>query len=537
MAGVTALGYASCVRHPMFAAIALTLALLSSAAASAAQPGRCATTALRDLPGGAGFGVGITDRPVALDVVDSATLPLRVHRTAAATAAQTALVLQALEAAWTVQVDGAGFAPPLDDDGDGGDDGLDVYLSPLPVGVSAVTISGVDVDDDKSRDVRSAFIVIDPRQPDDLLAIAAHHEFQHALQFGVDADESVMWFEATAVAFEVRGRPDVTSWQEALPPFQTQPQAPLGADSISFAPFATSTDDRLEYGAGLFALYLDDTFGDGDGRILRELWTAAAGSTADDDDDVDRNEPDWRDALELLGDAADIQRDFLAWRALAPPLSIVGEGPSAYALGGGTGLRGKRIVLENLAGVPRTTLPAEGPFAAGCLVLSGTAGNAAAPVYVRAESTQRIGVTALVIGNGRVERSDKDGTGVVALDVVVPAGRELVLGICDLSPWDADAAPVFSPVRLTIDDAPIVDRGAQGEGEGEGEGENGNDDVIDAGCGCDSTSTGPAAGDPRAMRKSMYTVGFFIGVFGFAMKAWRHLRRRRLYKQSKARRP
>jgi hypothetical protein len=33
------------------------------------------------------------------------------------------------------------------------------------------------------------------------------------------------------------------------------------------------------------------------------------------------------------------------------------------------------------------------------------------------------------------------------------------------------------------------------------------------------------------MRQSLYTAGFFVGVFGFVVKAWRHRRRQRLYRK------
>ena len=36
------------------------------------------------------------------------------------------------------------------------------------------------------------------------------------------------------------------------------------------------------------------------------------------------------------------------------------------------------------------------------------------------------------------------------------------------------------------------------------------------------------------MRKSVYAMGFFIGVFGFAVKAFRHWRRQRLYRSMNA---
>jgi hypothetical protein len=85
-------------------------------AAALAEPGRCGTTALRSLPDSAVFAIGVTDRPEAVDFVDSDVIPVRVHRTRTATPEQVAVAISAAEAAWTLQVDGAGFPPPLPDD-------------------------------------------------------------------------------------------------------------------------------------------------------------------------------------------------------------------------------------------------------------------------------------------------------------------------------------------------------------------------------------------------------------------------------------
>ena len=364
------------MNHMRLPLLLLVLGVLATPSAGASSA-PCATMALRDLPSLALGSTGIGDRPVLDDGADLTlthdTLPLRVHGRLGGEAAA-ALVLLELGRAWTLQVDGAGFAPPLPDDvgfdDDGGSAALDVYLAPLPAGVGAVTVSGEDIDADVDHDRRPSFIVIAPGQPDDVIAAATHHEFQHVLQFGIDAHESVMWFEATAVAFEVRGRPDVRSWIDAVPVFQRQPQAPISADGLAFQPFSTDDDVRLEYGAALFALYLDDVHGRGDGTLLRELWQEAAGTRreagVDGGADVVVNDPDWLGALRVRTDVPALLVDFAGWRALTPPLAVDDDGPTAYALPGAAGLRGQRVLLERLSGTTRTTTRSEGPFVGGC---------------------------------------------------------------------------------------------------------------------------------------------------------------------------
>jgi hypothetical protein len=517
----------------------LTPVLLVVAALSS-SPVVCGTPALRSMPAGAAFAVGLQSRPDddVFEVFDSTTLPLRVQRTTAAATVLAQNALLELEAAWQLQVVEAGYAPPLGDDGAGGSDALDVYLAPLPQGISAVTVAGDDVDDAADHDRRPTFIVVNPDATPEVFFAALHHEFQHALQYAIDAHESVMWSEATAVAFEVRGHPEFVSWQDALPSFQSQPQAPLWTDGAAFAAFATSTDPRLEYGAGLFALYLDDTYGAGDGTLLRRLWTGAAGhtTTGTGDDAVVVNTPDWGTALAEVAGIADVQRDFFVWRALAPPLGVDDEGPDAYALGGNVGLRGRRLNLEALRGVERTTNTSEGPFVGGCYVGTATATTSDVPLLVQVESVDghALAVSFVVVADGAFSRSDAVVGSVVEHSVTVPAGADVVLGICDVSAADVDDAPVFAPVRLALTNTALPPLPAEGEGEGEGEGEVADDDVVDPGCACDSTSTGPAAGDPRVMRKSVYAMGFFVGVIGFAVKALRHGQRKRLYRKSNA---
>lgn len=529
----------------------------------------CGTSALRALQASAFplAGVGIGDRPQSVSHVDSETHPVRVHDTGAAREGQLDLVLAAVDDAWAKQVELAGFATPLPDDPfvaadvddatslerNGGSTALDIYLAPLPDGVGALTVSGDDADVDVEHDRRPAFVVLDPNVSDEVLLAATHHEFQHALQFAMDARESIMIFEATAAFFEVRDRPDIDSWQDPLPAFQGQPQAPLTVDGAQFAPFATVDDPRIEYGAALFLLYLDDVWGRSDGTLIADIWRDAQGSfdlqTKDGSDP--QNEPDWVDAAApLTAPYATLLREFATWRALTPPLSVQGDGPDdAYNLDGRAALFGAPILLDTLTGTPRETTPGQGPFRGGCLARIGVAGASTRPLFVRAVSADGdpLQVLSVVVKDGVAVRSEGAiaADGVATHGVQVEAGATVVLLVCDLAPIDADDEPVFASITLTLDDRPI--EGAEGEGEGEpgeGEGEEGEGEgepvcpdeaAVDCGCGCQAMPDGlpdtGAAGDPRQMRKGLYFLGFLVGVFGFVVRYVRHRRRGRMYRR------
>jgi hypothetical protein len=504
------------------------------------------------------------DRPALPDVVDSATRPLRVHYDGAVVPAERAeLAVAAAEAAWASQVDGAGFPAPLADDrgfdDDGGDDRLDIYLSPAGPGIGALTISGDDVDPRDGRAARAAFVRVDPGVDDDVLVVTIHHEFQHAVQFAVDALESPMWFESTAVAWELRARPEVDAWQDALPSFQRQPQAPLSTDALAFAPFATDDGALYEYGAALFALYVDEVVGDGDGALLRALWESSAQEQPDNDNDNDDddasapNEPDWLDGLRVRigGEQAlrDLLLDFAAWRSLTGPRSVVDDGPPAgWGLDGRAALGVRALRLDALPGIARTTTPAEGPFPLGCATFGGSAAlDVGAPLRIEAASPagHPLAIVAVVVDGAGVSRAatrHRSPVGVeVALDVDVGRGADVVLAVCDVANVDADAPPAFAPVTLRIArrDAPP---GGEGEGEGVGETQrdppaDGCDDdaaAADCGCACEhvpAPSSSSPSGNPQTMRRSMGTVGFLFGAFAFALHGWRVWRRRRLYRE------
>ena len=505
----------------------------------------CATMQLLQASrAGAIVAAGVTmARPASTGFVDSADVPVRVHTTAGVDVARATTTLSFLQSAWQRQfVDGV-YPDPLADGGAGGDDRLDVYLQLQGPGIGAITVAGDDIPGD-GRHAASAFMIVEPRLDDDLLEVYLSHELQHASQFGVDLKESVMWFEATAVVEEIRQRPDVTEWQEALPAFQRQPHAPIFTDGSAFSEFSLLVDRRYEYGAALFALYLDEELGSGDGSTLAALWQASIQDDGVDAvDAADANEPDWLDALAgVTGqDAASVVLDFATWRGLVGPLAVEGDGPR-HALDGRALLQGGIIALENLRGEARITTEVDGPFQLGCVIRSGDAPlDAAIPVRVRAESTLPdgvLGIASVVIvedDTGRTAtRSEVETRGrLVEHDVTVPAGATLILAICDLGAADADDAPVLRPIELTLSRIDVEQDGGTAVDAG-------SDPFLDAGtgetpppgtCGCQSTTSSSGA-SPRQMRTGIGVAGMILGLGAFIVRALRARRRKALYRRS-----
>ncbi|MCC7073464.1 MAG: hypothetical protein IT383_19285 [Deltaproteobacteria bacterium] len=514
------------------AALALAYALVAPAAAG--HP--CATMALREATRG-GFPAmasAITERPWAEELAsfnDSATIPVRVHLGVAVDGAIGTQALAALEAAWAMQVGGAGFDPPLPDGAEGGDQRLDVYLVPLPPGTGALTVALADAGDDGRR-ASPAFLKADPTQPMELLEVYLHHELQHALQFALDTRESVMWSEATAVYWELRARPDLDEWQAAVPDFQRHPQAPIFTDGASFSPFAHAGVPRLEYGAVLFALYLDEEHGDGAGALLADLWRGSIQA-----DDVADNEPDWLDALAAEGLAInELLVDFVGWRALVGPLAVADDGP-AVVLGGDAMLGVESVAASTLDGALELSDEDSGPFQLSCLVrqVEVPASVATLPVQVHAEATlpdQVLAVASLVTvpGSGVATRALLGEGSVIDADLEAPTGALLQLALCDTSPADADLAPVPRPIRFSFlrTDVDWPDAGPPVEDAGTPEVDAGPPIPPDPICTCQSS------GGPTNMRKGMYVFGLLVSVVMLVVRSSRARRRRKLYERSAA---
>lgn len=293
----------------------VALALLLLPAAAEARP-RChlgQKLLLRDVAMGSG-----SLRPDAVGWVDSDRYPLRVHYRRAEDATKAAeVVLPAAELAWQVQVEEMGWPAPPADDGDGGDDRYDLYLTNEDTQGGAWTWgTGPDTTQDDGFYSLASFIALDDRYISDAdLPDFVIHEFNHAVQYTVDGWETPLFvWEMTANAMEELVLPDSDLYMVDIPDFQELPFASLLHDGYSDAVMEYDDWSYYEYGGSVFGLYLEERWGQRDGAVLLRLWEGLAqGSRAP--------EPDFVDAMDGLvaerPSAAELYLDFAEWRLFA----------------------------------------------------------------------------------------------------------------------------------------------------------------------------------------------------------------------------
>lgn len=237
--------------------------------------------------------------PNSIGFEDSQTHPVRCHYELAEDAGRCAIVLEAVEQAWTVQVDTIGFPAPVPDE-----DGLvDIYLHRDPDGGAyAWCGTNPDIDPEDGRSGCAAIIAIDREIPDKILPWYLAHEFNHVLQWATDFNEGTLpvW-EGTATAAE--------PWTDAaayrvdksyVSDFQSTPWLGLLGDG-NFLWDEYELWSYYEYGSALWIQYLDHSYGDGQGSGGRDLWLGLAQeglpNTPDVLDSVDSLSGDWRQAL------------------------------------------------------------------------------------------------------------------------------------------------------------------------------------------------------------------------------------------------
>ena len=230
---------------------------------------------------------------------DSDTHPIRCHYEMEEDADRCGMVLGAVEAAWTAQVDEIGFPAPVPD----GDGLLDVYLHVDPAGGAyAWCGTNPDVDDKDGRSGCAAIIAIDREIPDKILPWYLAHEFNHTLQWAIDFNEgSLPVWEGTATAAEVWTDDSRFVIDKAyVDDFQATPWLGLLGDG-NFLWDEYEIWSYTEYGSALWIQYLDTEYGDGRGSGGLALWLALAQeglpNNPDVLDGVESLTGDWRDAL------------------------------------------------------------------------------------------------------------------------------------------------------------------------------------------------------------------------------------------------
>lgn len=192
---------------------------------------------------------------------------------------------EAMEQVWEIEIEQLGWPAPPSDGISGGDDRIDVYLIDMldDEGYGALGIAtpgDIRVDNPNTPEIESngSFTTIqlendfaetedsDKSGPVALMRATAAHEFHHAIQHGLDAEENFTWyFEATA------------TWMETI--VFPKNQAAVGYVDYNFdypeLCFGTESDPDglLMYGDWMFMQSLTDAHGH---KVVRELWTDIA---------------------------------------------------------------------------------------------------------------------------------------------------------------------------------------------------------------------------------------------------------------------
>jgi len=235
----------------------------------------------------------------------SALRPLTVHYPRATDEAKALEMIALLEESWTVQVDMIGFSPPLDDQGDCGEDGsYDVFIWP---GIDGAFVSSVSDNPATPYQDASTYMAIDISGATGgaLLDTYMAHEFNHALQASDDWAEDAQHYEAGATFAEALVYPAENDWFFEMRDFQRNPQWSLFYDDFGATWYT--------YAAAMYLHYLYERLYPGDPGFYARIWRGTRSNVGD-------ARPDYLDALRqvLLTERGvsldDTVVEFMQWR-------------------------------------------------------------------------------------------------------------------------------------------------------------------------------------------------------------------------------
>lgn len=227
--------------------------------------------------------VAFAARPDAIGSADSAHF--RCHYETEAEQDRCDEVLGWAEEAYEAEVERIGFRPPPPDDGLGGSDAIDIYLTREAGGAGSawVDCDGGDPDcidptpgDDRAES--TSYVVIDPRTDDALFQSYVHHELCHTYQYATDYTEPFLsLWEGTAVACERWTDPTWPTLSDDFGDYQATPWlSTILQDGYFLADIGVNDDSWYEYGAVAWVWFIDETYGQGDGGTAPEVWEAAS---------------------------------------------------------------------------------------------------------------------------------------------------------------------------------------------------------------------------------------------------------------------
>jgi len=211
------------------------------------------------------------------------TAHFRIHYTLtgidAVTPDYVSAAAEALELAWTVQIERLGWAAPPSDAGRGGSDLYDVFLKDLTDEDALGVTSAEDIVRDNPNTpetesyaaasilyVENDFAGVDFADGQDAISLmraTVAHEFNHAVQFGYDYIDAHDWiYEASAVWMETQ---TVGVDQDATGYVSANYEYP----EICFGSVMNDSDSELHYGEWLFVDHLAQEYG---AEVVRAVW-------------------------------------------------------------------------------------------------------------------------------------------------------------------------------------------------------------------------------------------------------------------------
>ncbi len=282
------------------------------------------------------------------------------------------VVASGLDAGWQRFVEEDGWRPPGDDEGEGGDSRLDVYLRHIDHNGLASP--------EWHTDHWAAYLQVDPDLAEmtvDLMASVAAHELFHAVEYSYTIAAHTWVDESSATYAQYQLYPDTVAMAAALQVLWGQRLAEPGSG-------LDVTGDRMEYAALIWPKYLVDRAGNPD--VFQRWW------------DILADEPDWRESLEILAadafdeDALALVEEYGEWLAFAcarddgehwaedleclldieAALDFEGDGlPASWeAAPAPSGTSLARIALDGDEGYVAVTCESDGTFSARAVVLS-----------------------------------------------------------------------------------------------------------------------------------------------------------------------
>lgn len=370
-------------------------------------------------------------RPDSTGYVDSSALPIRCHYDDADDAALCDTLLGYAEEAWLAQVSTMGFRAPIPDD----DGMLDLYLTSDGTDGGAYTYGPYEDEDSTDGAMGChAFMAIDPAISDTDMRLYVAHEFNHVLQFATDFTEPTLpiWEAVAESAMNWTYPEEVLVTYEARD-FQRTPWMGILGDSYIL------WDDYdlwsyYEYGAALWIMHLDATWGDGAGAAGVALWENAVqegwGNEPDVLDSLDVVTGDWQASLlDFSVQRARIGTDLApAWADFLPAAAQIDVDMSAEA-----------------SALPVELAPTVGPYPTGVVYASvdGLAAGELVKATILAEDED--------LQWGMVVIEDATDTSVVGTELQwTAAGGTVTFGLLNLGDADFDADKTIRPASLTL---------------------------------------------------------------------------------------